>query len=101
MAGAWSIRGHGYVELVGYGDAMTSANTERLQSILRLSASATAPQMKVALSRLASELKVRSKGAAYSTDYFVSALSALGRIKGTAHAELRMQCVKDCLFYLQ
>jgi putative two-component system response regulator len=55
--------------------------------------------VKAALSRLALEVKERSKGADYSGDYFISTLRALSRLKGTAHAEVRMQCVKDCLLY--
>jgi tetratricopeptide (TPR) repeat protein len=78
---------------------MASANTEQLQALLRLSSSAGDPKMKVVLSRLSSEIKERCKGQANSSDYFVSALRALSKVRGTGHAELRMQCVRDCLFF--
>jgi putative two-component system response regulator len=78
---------------------MSSAHTEALQKLLRFSGSAHEPQMKVALSRLAAETRERAKSGTSSAEYFVSVLRALSRIKGTAHAEIRLQCFKDCLVF--
>lgn len=78
---------------------MASSRTERLQELIRLSGSANDPRMKAALSRLASEIRGRSTRAESSSDYFVSALHALSRLKGSANHEIRMQCTRDCLFY--
>jgi putative two-component system response regulator len=78
---------------------MSSARTEALQSLLRSSGSAHEPQMKGVLSRLAAEARERAKSGATSDEYFISVLRALSRVKGTTHAEIRLECLKDCLLY--
>ena len=78
---------------------MSSARTQALQELLRSSGSARQPEMKAALSRLVAEARERAKGSASSNSYFVSVLRALSRIKGTAHAELRIECLKVCLLF--
>lgn len=75
---------------------MGSALTEQLESLVQDTRNSSAPEFKVALSRLATELKQRfSNGSPSSFDFVTTAVRALSKIKGTAHAEIRMSCLFD------
>jgi putative two-component system response regulator len=80
---------------------MGSAHTERIEALLQASHGANEPELKIALSRLSSEIKERlDTGSPNSGDFFLSALKALSRVRGPAHAELRMICLFDSVAYL-
>jgi putative two-component system response regulator len=78
---------------------MTSLLTEKLQAIVRAGGSAPNSALKTVLTGLVAEIRERSKGSHLSVDYFVAAFRALSGIKGTAHAEARMQCLRDCQLF--
>jgi hypothetical protein len=76
---------------------MGSNHTNRLEALLQSSQVATSPELKTEFGRLSLSLKERlrfSSGA--SLDVFHAALSVLGKVKGTAHAEVRMDCLVHC-----
>ncbi len=72
---------------------MGSGLTEQLESLAKGSPE---PEFKLAISRLSSELKQRfSRGSPDSFEFVYNAVRALGRIRGFAHAEMRMACFWD------
>jgi putative two-component system response regulator len=78
---------------------MGSAHAERLETLLSSSTALNDAELKAALSRLSNEAKNRLARSSDSGDFFLSALLALGRIKGAAHADLRISCLWDCAQY--
>src|SRR4051812_42162981 len=78
---------------------MSSSHVERLHSLLRQNQSASSPEMKAILTRVAAENSERTKST-NAVDYFVSLSRGLRRIKGVAHAELRVRCLTDCASFL-
>jgi putative two-component system response regulator len=80
---------------------MGSAQNDRLEAFLQSSRSANEPELKTLLVRLSQEIKDRlDKGSPSSGDFFLSALRALSRLKGTSHADVRMTCLFDSVAYL-
>ncbi|HUQ99260.1 MAG TPA: HD domain-containing phosphohydrolase [Gemmatimonadaceae bacterium] len=80
---------------------MGSALTEEIESLVHSSAGPSAPELKVALSRLSSEIKQRlDKGSPTSYEFVSTAIKALSRIKGGMHAEARMACLWDSGVFL-
>ncbi len=80
---------------------MGSAHTDRLEVLLQTSHSANEPELKVILTRLAADLKDRlHRGSPNSGEFVISASRALSRLRGTAHAEVRMSCLFDSAAYL-
>jgi len=80
---------------------MGSTHTDRLEAFLRTSHSASDPELKTILVRLAGDIKDRlNKGSPTSSDFVLSAIRALARLKGAAHAEVRMNCLFDSAAYL-
>lgn len=79
---------------------MSSVQAEKLEALLQSNALADKTEIKVALVRLSLEIKARSQRASkHSLDFFNSAVRILAKVKGSAHAELRMQCLFDCIDY--
>lgn len=75
---------------------MSSSTSEVLEALLQTSKSSTTPELKVALTRLSLEMKERAgRGSSDSHEFFASALHAISRIRGAAHAELRWSCLLD------
>lgn len=80
---------------------MGSSQTDRLEAILQSSRNANEPELKAVLARLSSELKDRlQKSAPESSDFFISSVRALGKLRGAAHSEVRMTCLFDSVVYL-
>ena len=75
---------------------MGSTYIADLRSLLGASRSASTPSAKIALSRIQSEISHRLAKGSPALDFFVQASRGLVSLKGTAHAELRMQCLYDC-----
>jgi putative two-component system response regulator len=80
---------------------MSSSQLERLESLLQAKAAANEPEFKLALTRLAAEAKGRmTKDSPTSVEFFSATLRALSKIRGTAHADLRLQCMHDSSIFL-
>src|SRR5687767_8322661 len=76
---------------------MSSGPTDSLDSLLEGPRAGIEPDLKIALYRLASEVKRRfDKGSAGSYDFLSTTLRALSRVKGTVHANIRMATLFDC-----
>ena len=79
---------------------MGSVQTEKLEALVNAQTSGEKAELKGALLRLASELRSRSQSSSRSSlDYFNQAVKTLRRFKGLGHAELRLQCLLDCVAY--
>lgn len=80
---------------------MSSGLTEDLESLVLHSTGASGADLKVALSRIANELKERfHKGTPNSYDFVTRAVRTLARIKGIGNAEVRLSCFWDSgVFY--
>jgi putative two-component system response regulator len=78
------------------------SSSQSIDALLQSKTSANEPEFKIALTRLSSEIKGRMKIGISSTppDFFLSALQALSRIKGVAHADVRMSCLIDSGHFL-
>jgi putative two-component system response regulator len=76
-------------------------NTNPLSVLLHSNVAAGEPEVKLALSRLSVEIKRRLNNppSPNAHDFFVSVLRALSRVKGGAHAEARMACLCDSVFF--
>jgi len=75
---------------------MSSGLTEDLESLVLHSGGAAGADLKVALSRIATELKERfHKGTPNSYDFVARAVRTLAKIKGTTNAEIRLSCFWD------
>ena len=80
---------------------MGSVDIDSLEALLLSSRSSTEPGLKAVLARLSSEIRERlERGSPSSGDFFLTTLRALSRLKGTAHAEIRMTCLFDTVAYL-
>jgi putative two-component system response regulator len=76
---------------------MGSGLTESLESLLDQTRGGGDPELKIAINRLATEVKRRfEKGSDSSYDFLISTLRALSRVKGTVHADTRMTALFDC-----
>lgn len=79
---------------------MTSLHAENLEALLDSNSSSDRAELKVALLRLSAELRTRSlRSSQASFDFFSSAVKTLARIKGSTQADLRMECLFDCVSY--
>ncbi len=75
---------------------MGSGLNEQFEALFRGTNGPSEPEYKIALSRLSVELKHRFvKGSPESFEFVASAVRALARIRGIAHAEMRMTCLWD------
>src|SRR5258705_9305051 len=83
---------------------MSSSKHLPLDVVLQSTATASEPEIKIALARLASDIKDRLQRppTPSSQAFFVSAVRALSRIRGTGNSEMRMTCLFDsaCFFYI-
>jgi putative two-component system response regulator len=79
---------------------MSSTEVEALESLLQQKGRPRL-DVKLALTRLSAEIADRTaKGSLASYDFLVSAVQAVGRIKGTTHADLRLSCLfESSLFF--
>src|SRR5690349_12091785 len=83
---------------------MSSLHIERLETLLRSPTAASQSEVRNAVDRLQAELSERlARESSDSMDYFLSAYRVLRRIKGTAHAEARLDCLLSCcsFFFFQ
>ena len=72
---------------------MGSGLTEQFEALFHRTNGPSEPEYKIALSRLSAELKLRfAKGSPESFEFVAGAVRALARIRGIAHAEMRMNC---------
>src|SRR5690349_16341504 len=78
---------------------MRSSHIDRLSRCLDKSISASQPELRPILGRISEESRQRSLHTGFA-DYFVSLSRALCRIRGAANADLRVQCLYDCVRYL-
>ena len=77
---------------------MAAVGTRGLSTKATWSHPVASPEFKIELTRLHAQLKERlSRGSSTSFDFFNGALSALSTVKGTAHAELRLECLFCCM----
>jgi putative two-component system response regulator len=80
---------------------MSVGTIERLDQLLHSKHKGTEREIKLELSRLYAELKARREaGSPDSRDCFSATLQVLPRIKGSMHAILRMECLRQCVQYL-
>jgi putative two-component system response regulator len=80
---------------------MSSAHMERLEALLQSRTAANEPEFKLALTRIAAEVKGRmTKDSPTSLDFFSATSRALSKIKGTAHADIRLQVLIDSASFL-
>jgi putative two-component system response regulator len=81
---------------------MSSSSLVSLEELLRTTTSSGEPEFKFALGRLSIEIKDRLQRplCENSEEFFGTALRVLSRIKGGAHAELRMCCLFDSALFL-
>lgn len=75
---------------------MGSTYIAELRSLGGSTKSAGNPSAKLTLSRIQTEIKQRLAKGSPAFDFFVEASKGLKALKGTAHAEIRMQCLYDC-----
>jgi putative two-component system response regulator len=74
---------------------MSSTEINTLESLLAQQG-LRGSEIKLALTRLSAEIADRSaKGSLASHDFLISAVQAVSRMKGTTHAELRLNCLFD------
>lgn len=79
---------------------MTSPAIQELESLTKSFRTASAPEVKVALSRVAMEVNGRCQAGSFSSaEYMHSVVRALKLLKGTSHAELRINCLMDVAHY--
>jgi putative two-component system response regulator len=81
---------------------MALPHLEDLESLLHSKNGGDATAIKVALIRLSAEIKGRmKKSSPESVDFFTSAVRTVGRLRGAAHADIRMDCLFDsCMFLM-
>ena len=76
---------------------MSSSHIERLEALLRSAVPANEARVRTALDRVQAELASRlSQSSPESSDFFLSALRALKRIKGARNSSLRLCCLHHC-----
>ena len=81
---------------------MGSSQIDALEALLSAPGGVSAPEVKTALARLASEVRDRaSTSASDSYDFFSATVEAVARLKGTSFAEQRIECLYEsgCFFY--
>ena len=80
---------------------MSSSHLEKIETLLLSKTAAQEPEFKMALGRLSVEIGDRIKtGSPSSVDFFFAVLRALARIRGSAHADVRMTCLNDSAWFL-
>jgi len=78
---------------------VTSAALTELSSLISGPLTAD-PKVRIALSRVALEVNTKlQEGSAASAEFIRSVVSSLKTLKGTAHAELRINCLLDAAHY--
>jgi putative two-component system response regulator len=80
---------------------MGSRYLDVVQAVLDAPNNAGSPEFKTALIRLSSEIRDRlTKGSPSSLEFVCTAARAVSRIRGQAHAKVRMKCLLDAALYL-
>src|SRR5690242_2860044 len=75
---------------------MTSTNIELLESLIQGQSSARDTEIRPALLRLSNEIRARvSRGSEVSLDFVEASIKTLIKLKGSANASLRMECLID------
>jgi putative two-component system response regulator len=75
---------------------MSSAQIDTLESLLSQSGRPSLGELKLALTRLSAEVNERvTRGSSSSYEFFVGAVEVLSKVKGMAHAEVRLSCLFD------
>lgn len=75
---------------------MGSAYAAQLAGLLQTSRNASDPAAKVTLIKLRDQIKERLARGSPEYEFFVEVSRGLARIKGTAHADYRMDCMFHC-----
>jgi putative two-component system response regulator len=76
---------------------MCSCRMLLLDDLVQLGAAGNAPEVKTALLRLRAELRARlARGSSQSYQFFWNAVNTLAKLKGSANAEARFDCLYDC-----
>lgn len=79
---------------------MSRSQLEPLDEMLQRTRTPRDREIKLALSKLNGDLRQRcEKGSPSSREFFVASLRSLCQIRGTMHAELRMECLNNCAQY--
>ena len=78
---------------------MGSTYAFQLEELLRSATGTQGAESRRLLTRLQSEIKYRLSKGSSDSQFFLEAGRALTRIRGTANAETRMQCLFDCAGY--
>jgi len=78
---------------------MGSAHAERLEALLAATAPADDAAIKAALLHLAADMRTRLSRSSDSGDFFWSAVAVLGKMRGTANADIRLSCLWDAAQY--
>jgi putative two-component system response regulator len=80
---------------------VSSSDLKRIETLLLSGATTHEPEFKIALKHLSAEIKNRlKKGSPTSVEFFSGAVHALARMKGVAHAEIRLNCLFDSGLFL-
>jgi putative two-component system response regulator len=75
---------------------MSSSHAEELSALLRSSKSSNASELKPVLARLSLEVKNRLERGSYSSyDFIAATVDAFSKIKGSANADIRLDCLFD------
>lgn len=73
---------------------MSSAQIDTLETLLNQNGTPSVGELKLALTRLSVELNERiTRGSSASYEFFIGAVQALSKVKGQAHAEVRLSCL--------
>jgi putative two-component system response regulator len=75
---------------------MGSTYSSQLEDLICSTRLPTSAEAKAALSHLQGEIKYRLAKGSAATDFFNEVAEKLARIRGTAHAGSRMECLYDC-----
>ncbi len=79
---------------------MSTPALRDLESLTQVVRGASEPDLKVVLSRVALEVNgLLQAGSSTSNDYMTSVVAALRQLKGSAHADLRINCLMDAAQY--
>jgi putative two-component system response regulator len=79
---------------------MSSGQLDVLEKLLNQSGSPPVADLKLALSRVFAEVSERTtKGSSASYEFLSHAVQTIGKIKGTAHADVRLNCLFESGIY--
>jgi putative two-component system response regulator len=79
---------------------MSSTPLSTVEFLLKQTGSRPAGDLKLALTRLSAEISKRTlQGSSASYDFFMTAVHAVTKMKGTTHADLRLSCLFDSALF--